>query len=229
MSGATWYKHNPRDFLDGVQGMGPEAIGAYIVVLDLIYARGGTVPADWRYLAGVMGCSARLAKSLVEGLIAAGKLSEIDGQLTNERAENELENQSKLLRKLSEAGANGGRKRAEKQAAANENSTLQERGLKAGSSIREREREKSSVDKSTDAEASPDKVFWDNAKRYLGGQKAGSLIGKWCRDYGKSEAAAAITQAQLDRAVEPVAFIERTLRNTRKDDQRADYFGGMVV
>lgn len=209
--------------------MGPEAIGAYIVVLDLIYARGGSVPADWRYLAGVMGCSTRLAKALVERLVDAGKLAMNDGLLSNERAENEIETQAKLVRKLSEAGANGGRKRAEKQAVINENSDLADGGLKPASSIRDRDRDKSSVDKSTDADASPDKVFWDNAKRYLGGQKAGSLIGKWARDYGKSETAAAITRAQLERPVEPVAFIEGALRKTRTRARADDYFGGAVV
>jgi uncharacterized protein YdaU (DUF1376 family) len=227
MSGAAWYKHNPRDFLEGVQGMGPEAIGAYIVVLDLIYARGGSVPADWRYLAGVMGCSARLAKSLVERLIEAGKLTEVDGLLTNQRAQNELESQAKLLRKLSEAGANGGRKRAEKQAAANENSDLQERGLKAGSSIRDRDRDKSSVDKSTDAEASPDKAFWDAAKKYLGGQKSGGLIGKWCRDYGQAETAKAITQSQIERAVDPVPFIAACLKRNAVNLNRPSEGAGM--
>lgn len=59
-----------------------------------------------------------------------------------------------------------------------------------------------------------DKEFWDTAKAYLGKTKAGK-IGQWARDYGKSETAAAITAAQLDRAVDPVPYIEKTLRNGR--------------
>lgn len=63
--------------------------------------------------------------------------------------------------------------------------------------------------------ASPfaDKVFWDNATAYLGGDSKRSIIGKWCKDYGKPETAKAITAAQLERAVDPIAFIQRTLRN----------------
>lgn len=64
--------------------------------------------------------------------------------------------------------------------------------------------------KASDAGASSDKQFWDSAKAYLGKSK-GSLIGKWCRDHGKDRTAQAITAAQLERAVEPVAYIERTL------------------
>ena len=61
-----------------------------------------------------------------------------------------------------------------------------------------------------------DKAFWDGAVAYLGGSKKRSLIGKWCRDFGKDQTAKAITAAQLERAVEPVSFIERTLRNGAK-------------
>lgn len=56
-----------------------------------------------------------------------------------------------------------------------------------------------------------DKAFWDTAKSYLGKSKA-SLIGQWVRDHGKAETAAAITAAQLDRAVDPVEFIQGRFR-----------------
>lgn len=68
------------------------------------------------------------------------------------------------------------------------------------------------VDKSTDAGASSDKQFWDNSIAYLGGNSKRSLVGKWRRDYGMDETAKAITASQLERAVDPVAYIERVLR-----------------
>lgn len=71
-----------------------------------------------------------------------------------------------------------------------------------------------SVDKSTDAPASSDKLFWDNAVAYLGKGKR-PMIGKWAKDYGQGETAKAITAAQLERAVEPVAYIERVLRGAK--------------
>lgn len=58
---------------------------------------------------------------------------------------------------------------------------------------------------------SSDKDFWDGSTAYLGGKRA--MIGKWVKDYGKQLTAEAITAAQLERAVDPVAYIERTLRN----------------
>jgi len=81
---------------------------------------------------------------------------------------------------------------------------------------------KSSVDKSTAASGvflasstDPDAAFWASAKAYLTPAKA-SMIGKWVSQYGKDAAAAAITAAQINRAVDPVPYIERTLRGGRR-------------
>jgi len=61
----------------------------------------------------------------------------------------------------------------------------------------------------------PDKAFWATAKTYLKPfvkGDPGALIGKWCRDFTKANAAAAISAAQVERAVDPVSYIEATLR-----------------
>lgn len=71
------------------------------------------------------------------------------------------------------------------------------------------------LSKDSDADASPDKVFWANAKAFVGGKNPGSLIGKWCRDYGKEATAKAITAAQIERAVDPIGYIERVLRGSK--------------
>jgi uncharacterized protein YdaU (DUF1376 family) len=113
MSGQPWYRHNPRDFLDGIVGMTPDLIGAYIVCLDLIYARGGPIPNDARWLSGTMGCSTRAAASLVSQLIDRGKLVNENDHLTNERALTELVISEKNARNAAETGAKGGRTKAE--------------------------------------------------------------------------------------------------------------------
>lgn len=115
-----WYKHDPQAFLIGVQGMGPDVIGAYIVILDLIYARGGEMRRDDHHLSGILGCSKRLAKSLTDRLIEAGKIS-FDGELlTNFRAETELNAQ----RMVSERRSNAQRVRRENEAKSNENNDI---------------------------------------------------------------------------------------------------------
>lgn len=62
-----------------------------------------------------------------------------------------------------------------------------------------------------------DKQFWDAAKAYLGKAKA-SLIGQWVRDHGKEQTAAAITAAQLERAVNPIEFIQGRFRKVNTYD-----------
>lgn len=59
-----------------------------------------------------------------------------------------------------------------------------------------------------------DKQFWDSAKAYIGKP---SLVGKWVRDHGKTETANAITAAQLERAVDPPAYVERILRKRQSE------------
>lgn len=119
----TWYKHDPHDFLIGVQGMGPDLIGAYIVILDLIYARGGELTRDDHHLAGVLGCSKRLAKALTDRLIEQGKISEDGSILVNFRAETELKQQ----RMVSERRSNAQRTRRELEARSNETNELPDR------------------------------------------------------------------------------------------------------
>lgn len=72
--------------------------------------------------------------------------------------------------------------------------------------------------KANGASADSDKIFWDTAKSYLAAESRnpGALLGKWCRDFGKPETAAAITRAQLERPVQIVPFIEGALRKRGK-------------
>jgi hypothetical protein len=118
--GLDWYKRDPIEFLDGVQGMGPELIGAYAVIVDLLYARAGATPRDDRHLSGVMGCSMRKATALTDKLIEAGKITVHDGFITNSRASR----QSKSRRQLSETRAEAGRKGGEKSGEVRKNNSL---------------------------------------------------------------------------------------------------------
>jgi uncharacterized protein YdaU (DUF1376 family) len=63
-----------------------------------------------------------------------------------------------------------------------------------------------------------DKRFWDDAKAYLGKGKA-SLIGQWVRDHGKEETASAIAAAQVERAVDPVEFIQGRFRKSAREKE----------
>lgn len=74
------------------------------------------------------------------------------------------------------------------------------------------------LDKSNGASAdNSDKEFWDSAKAYLRPESSnpGALIGKWAKDYGKKETAAAIARAQVERAVDRVSFVVGCLRKSK--------------
>lgn len=78
------------------------------------------------------------------------------------------------------------------------------------------------LDKSNGA-ADPEKVMFDSGRRLLGEagistDKAGSILGKWKRDYGASNVITALGKAQREGAIDPVAFIEGCLKAQRKGE-----------
>ncbi len=96
--------------MDGVEGMGPELIGAYAYLLDLIYSRAGFSRRDDGALAGRLGCSKRKAKVLTDALIEHGKI-QVSGEFLTQK---EAEQHSNTRRTQSEANANNGRAGGEK-------------------------------------------------------------------------------------------------------------------
>lgn len=124
MSERPWYKRYGADFVHGTLGLTLEQKGAYSLCLDLIYDRGGPIPDDDRWLAGVCSVSVRKWKTIREALIRHGKLHLTEDGLHNSRAKKEIENALKTRRKLSENGAKGAAKRDENRAASNKNNEL---------------------------------------------------------------------------------------------------------
>lgn len=82
----------------------------------------------------------------------------------------------------------------------------------------------SSVAKATGADAppiDPEKQFWNTAKAYLaaaGVKNPGAVIGKWLRDHDRADVQSALTRSQIERAVDPVAFVGGVLRKRQRDD-----------
>lgn len=105
----NWYKREPDKFVRGVRGMRAAVIGAYAVILDLIYADEDSCPNDPHWIGGILGESKRQTRVLINKLISLGKLTEKDGRLYNERASEILEARLELSKNRREAGANGGR------------------------------------------------------------------------------------------------------------------------
>jgi uncharacterized protein YdaU (DUF1376 family) len=77
------------------------------------------------------------------------------------------------------------------------------------------------LDKSNGAGLDEDAQFWADAKSYMtrrGVKNPGAMLGKWVRDYGKTDTAAALTRAQLERPAELVPFMEGAFRARGKVD-----------
>lgn len=135
MSVLPYHKRYHSDALAGFMALTLEERGAYQTLLDMMYDRGGPLIDNERLLAGYMNCSIRKWRQIREQLLAKQKISiTSDGQITNRRARKEIENQSKTQRKLIEAGAKGGRTRAENEKKPNENSETEQASLKPASS-----------------------------------------------------------------------------------------------
>lgn len=159
--GLDWYKRDPIEFLDGVQGMGPELIGAYAVIVDLLYARAGQTPRDDRHLSGVLGCSLRKAKSLTDQLVQKGKITTHDGFITNSRAFR----QSKSRRELSETRAEAGRKGGEKSAEVRKNSNLPEPNASSKTQPEENREEENKSKKEIYKETEISPLFGEQQKK----------------------------------------------------------------
>lgn len=113
LSRLEWHPRYHRDALDGMERMCLEDRGAYTTLLDMMYDRAGPVPDEDRMIAGVMLVSVRAWRTIRARLIEAGKILCVETPngpaLFNDRARNELENQTKRSRKNAENGAKGGR------------------------------------------------------------------------------------------------------------------------
>lgn len=111
MSGQTWYRQNPEDFLQGTQGMAPELVGVYITVLQMMYRAGGPIRDDHQVIGAHFHMHWRSARALIDKLVEAGKLIRTDGMLSNRRFEREIGAAIERSSERAQAGAKGGRNR----------------------------------------------------------------------------------------------------------------------
>jgi uncharacterized protein YdaU (DUF1376 family) len=95
-----YYPMYPRDFFEGTQEMSLELKGAYIMVLNLMYTRGGPISDEPKHISRYIGCSITkwIGKDgrpgIRDQLISMGKLVAADGTLSNPRADGELTKQA---------------------------------------------------------------------------------------------------------------------------------------
>lgn len=128
MSARPWYKRFPADFIAGTLQLSLEEKGAYSMILDLIYDRGGPIPDDSQWIARVCGCSVRRWNQIKEKLISENKIYTAAGLISNRRADKQSKTEEKEHEKLSINGEKGAEKTNEKKADLFNNSDLAKKG-----------------------------------------------------------------------------------------------------
>lgn len=194
--------------------------GAYLLLLMTAWrSKDCALPDDDRLLARYARCGAgqwKRLRPILEPFFTVENGEWRQGRLTDEAG---------AVRRKKDAAAANGRASALKRQG--RHSTKRDASLNGASTDCQREsnltnnQNHTPLSKDNGAEPDSDRAFWDSAKAYLGKGKA-SLIGQWVRDEGKVETAAAITAAQLERAVNPVEFIQGRFRKKKAQaDDRA--------
>ena len=101
-----YHRRYHGDALQGYRKLTLEQRGAYTTILDLIYEEGGPIENNERWLAGELNCSLRKCRALLSELLTLRKLFiNSQGQISNHRAESEIENSLKISRKRSEVAS----------------------------------------------------------------------------------------------------------------------------
>jgi uncharacterized protein YdaU (DUF1376 family) len=188
--------------------------GAYLLLLMTAWrTKDCALPDDDRLLARYARCNAgqwKRLRPIIEPFFVVENGHWRQGRLTDEAVA--------VRRKKDAAAANGrasalkrqGRHSTERDASLNGTATECQRKSNLTNN-----QNHTPLSNDNGAGCDSDKAFWESAKAYLGRGKA-SLIGQWVRDFGKEETAAAISAAQVERAVEPVEFIQGRFRKLHR-------------
>lgn len=223
MSG--FYKMDPAAWDFGTSNLGLEEEAAYLRIVNAIHKHDGPVPNNDRVIAGLFRTSTRKARTLVDALVAAGKLTIEDGQIWNDRARSDMVRRGFVTSSRVEAGAKGGRTRAENASKALENNDP----TKAIASTRiEKNREEDSDANASGGEAAETDDFakqvFDRAVAYLGRHgskpdKARSLVGKLRQTNSDREIFEAFAAASKAGVTDPVPWIVARLKSTGPPSQ----------
>ncbi|WP_283177887.1 DUF1376 domain-containing protein [Gemmobacter sp. 24YEA27] len=110
-----WFRFYPADFMHGVRGMSATEVGLYQMLLCRIYEENGPVEYSPLRLSTYAGMREATFLKTFEKLVALGKLTLIDGMVSNARAEIEISNRADDLKNSSKAGKASAQKRQQKQ------------------------------------------------------------------------------------------------------------------
>ena len=110
-----YYYHDPAAFLSGCFELTIEERGAYITLIDLLYARypHGLDQVNDQLVCSALHCAPQVWRRIKASLIAKGKVRETEGRLMANRVQTTLETAAKLMSNRSRSGRVSALKRAE--------------------------------------------------------------------------------------------------------------------
>jgi len=225
--GLPWYHREPHAYLGGVRGLPARQIAVYDIVLDLIYANGGSCANDPKWISGWIGDmgpdAVRFAIKQLCGM--PGKLAIEGDQLVNPRALEETETSRTLSERRTNAGRTGGQHSGKVRRLTKKIKDLEEA---LASAANEQTRLDSAESKDSDGEPSLKDIIFDKGLKFLVGQgmtekSARSMLGKWRKDRkkygGDLEVLQALGNAQREGALDPVSFVAGVFRAAGKKAQ----------
>jgi uncharacterized protein YdaU (DUF1376 family) len=112
MSGASWVKFFPSDWLTGTMVLDAMERGIYITLIAMMYDAGGPITADENRLAKRCGTTLKGYRRAIKTLIDEGKIEEIDGKYINNRVEFVLQEAAARIEKASKGGQAFAQKKA---------------------------------------------------------------------------------------------------------------------
>jgi uncharacterized protein YdaU (DUF1376 family) len=110
-----YFKFYPADFMNGVRGLTPQEVGVYIMLLCRIYEENGPIEKHELRLATYCAMRPPTFRKVLKQLLELGKLNDLDGFLSSDRADDEMLKRAEVLKKNSKAGKVSAEKRQQKQ------------------------------------------------------------------------------------------------------------------
>lgn len=105
---SDWYKMNPLDWNSGTDGLSLEQEAAYLRLCHAMYITDGPIRDNSFVLCGLFRCNDRKAKRLLMDLVEAGKITVLDGLISNRRALEVISERDRLKIERRSAAARGG-------------------------------------------------------------------------------------------------------------------------
>lgn len=218
MGESPFIKFYPSDFLAGTSGLSPAERGVYITLLCLIYEADGPIERHDARLSRRCGSPKAAFKRVLEALIDEGKIVEVDGMLSNRRAEKAIvdrQNRSQI-----------GTHAAQQRWAAQDEKTQQNQRQDDARAMPEQctsDASQKPEPEYTEAKASDGdavdfaKALFDRGVKFLcqhgvKEQQARSLIGKWRQVAGDKEVFDAFAACNKAGATDPVSWIAARIK-----------------